>query len=69
MKMIPRLALILIFLTGTVFAYIESAYMRDHSAMLEGKANGVIFWMWFYRGIAVAFFFIAAFFSGSFFRR
>jgi len=67
--MIPRFALIIIFLTCTVFTYVESAYMRDHVAMLEGKANGVVFWMWFYRALAVVFFFIAAFFSGSLFRR
>jgi hypothetical protein len=43
--------------------------MHDHVRMLEGRANSVTFWMWFYRALAVIFFFSAAFFSGSLFRR
>ncbi len=67
--MVPRLALILIFLCGSIFAYIESVYMRDHAAFLGDKSSSVVFWMWVYRAIAVASFFAASFFSGAFFRR
>ena len=67
--MIPRLALILIFLCGSIFAYIESVYMRDHAAFLGDKGSSVTFWMWAYRIIAAACFFAASFFGGAFFRR
>ncbi len=68
-SLIPRIALALIFVTGMIFAYIESTYMRDHAASLGPTGNDVAFWMWAYRAIAIAFLFAAAFMVGSFFRR
>ncbi len=68
-QLIPRLALILVFLAGAAFTYIESTYMRDHAASLGQKGDSVTFWMWFYRILAMVFFFAASFFAGSIFRR
>ncbi|MBS1904835.1 MAG: hypothetical protein JSS75_14105 [Bacteroidetes bacterium] len=67
--LIPRIALILVFVAGMIFTYIESTYMRDHAASLGPKGSDVSFWMWAYRLFAVAFLFAAAFVLGSFFRR
>ncbi|HYM21334.1 MAG TPA: hypothetical protein VEW28_10090 [Candidatus Kapabacteria bacterium] len=68
-QIVPRVALILIFLAGAVFAFIESAYMRDHAAALGPRGGGVSIWMWVYRAVGIASFFAASFVAGSFFRR
>ena len=64
-QIIPRIARILIFLSAAAFAFIESVYMRDHSAALAGRDASVTFWMWAYRALAVAFFIVASFIIGS----
>ncbi len=68
-RMIARIALILLFLSGSAFGFIESLYMRDHAAALGERGSGVIFWMWIYRSVAISFLIAAAFVTGSFFRR
>lgn len=68
-SIIPRIALILIFVTGMIFTYVESVYMRDHAAELGPNGADVTTWMWGYRALAVAFLFASAFIIGSFFRR
>lgn len=65
---IPRIALILIFVTGVFFCYTESTYMRDHAASLGPNGTDVATWMWAYRVLALAFLFATAFMIGSFFR-
>jgi hypothetical protein len=68
-EIVPRAALILIFLTGAAFAYVESVYMRDHAAALGSQGGTAVFWMWVYRAVGLACFFAGAFVAGSFFRK
>jgi len=68
-EVLPRIAIILIFVTGAVFAYIESIYLRDHAASLGDKAGSVMTWFWLYRIIAMALIFAASFIAGGFWRR
>jgi hypothetical protein len=66
---LPRIAIIIIFVSGAGFAYIESVYLRDHAASLGEKAGSVTTWMWVYRIIAMALVFAASFIAGGFWRR
>ena len=68
-ELLPRIAIILVFLTGAVFAFIESAYLRDHAASLGEKGMGIATWMWVYRILAFAMIMGASFIVGGFFRR
>ena len=68
-QLIPRIALILIFLAGAGFAYTESIYMHDHAVRLGQQGGPPLTWMWIYRVIGFACFFAAAFIAGSFFRK
>jgi len=68
-ELVPRIAIIVIFVSGAAFAYIESVYLRDHAASLGDKAGSVTTWMWVYRVIAMALVFAAAFIAGGFWRR
>jgi hypothetical protein len=68
-QIVPRVALILIFLAGAAFAYAESIYMRDHAESLGAGGGAASTWMWIYRVVGFACFFAAAFVAGSFFRK
>jgi hypothetical protein len=68
-ELLPRLAIIVLFISGAAFAYIESVYLRDHAASLGEKGTSVITWMWFYRALAMALILAAAFITGGFWRK
>ena len=68
-ELLPRIAIIVIFVGAAVFAYIESVYLRDQAASLGDKAGSVTTWMWVYRIIAMALIFAATFIAGGFWRR
>ena len=68
-ELLPRLAIILIFVTGAIFAYIESVYLRDHAASLGEKGTSVTTWMWIYRVVAIALLLASSFIMGGFWRR
>jgi hypothetical protein len=68
-EFLPRIIIIIIFVIGGVFAYIESIYMRDHAATLGEKGTNVITWMWIYRVAAMALMLASSFIAGGFWRR
>ena len=68
-EFLPRIVAIIIFLSGAVFAYIESVYMRDQAASLGDKGSSVLTWMWIYRVIALALIFASSYVAGGFWRR
>lgn len=68
-EFLPRLVAIIIFVTGAVFAYIESVYMRDHAVSLGDKGGSVLTWMWVYRVVAMALVFASSYVIGGFWRR
>jgi hypothetical protein len=68
-ELLPRLALIIIFVAGAIFAYIESVYLRDHGESLGEKGGSILTWMLIYRIVAMAMIFAASFITGGFWRR
>ena len=68
-QVLPRLIVILIFMVGALFAYIESVYMRDHAETLGAKGTTVFTWMWIYRVISMALLLASSFIAGGFWRR
>jgi hypothetical protein len=68
-EFLPRIAIVLIFASGAIFAYIESAYLRDHAQSLGEKGAGIATWMWIYRIAGMALLFAASFIAGGFWRR
>lgn len=68
-EILPRIIVIVLFVVGAVFAYIESMYMRDHAASLGDKGSSVLTWMWVYRVLAMALLFASSYVAGSFWRR
>ena len=68
-ELLPRIAIIIILLSGAIFAYIEAAYLRDHAVSLGEKGGSVATWMWVYRIIGLAMLFAASYIVGGFWRR
>jgi hypothetical protein len=68
-EFLPRIAIIIIFISGAIFAYIESVYLRDHATALGEKGSTVATWMWIYRIVALAMLFTASYIIGGFWRR
>jgi len=68
-ELLPRIAIIVIFVAGAAFAYIESIYLRDHAATLGDKGTSVNTWMWVYRVIAMALLLASSYIAGGFLRR
>ncbi|MEP7234031.1 MAG: hypothetical protein ABI778_01925 [Ignavibacteriota bacterium] len=68
-ELLPHIVIILIFVTGAIFAYIESVYMHDHAMTLGEKGGSVVTWMWVYRIVAMALILSSAFIAGGFWRR
>ena len=68
-ELLPRIIIIIIFVTGALFAYIESVYMRDHAASLGEKSGSVTTWMWVYRVIAMALLVMSSYIAGGFWRK
>jgi len=68
-EILPRIVIIIIFVTGAIFAFVESIYMRDHAASLGDKGGNVATWMWVYRIIAMALLLASSFVAGGFWRR
>ena len=66
---LPRIAIVLIFVGGAIFAYIESVYLRDHAQSLGEKGTSVSTWMWIYRIAGMALLFAASFIAGGFWRK
>jgi hypothetical protein len=68
-EFLPRIIVIVIFVIGAVFSYIESIYMHDHAASLGDKGSSILTWMWVYRVIAMALLFATSYIAGGFWRR
>jgi len=68
-EFLPRIIVIVLFVVGAVFAYIESVYMRDHAASLGDKGSSILTWMWVYRIVAMALLFASSYIAGGFWRR
>jgi hypothetical protein len=68
-ELLPRIVIIIIFVTGAIFAYIESIYMRDHAMSLGEKGGSVATWMWVYRIVAIILLLASSFVAGGFWRR
>ena len=68
-EILPRIIVIIIFVVGALFAYVESVYMRDHATSLGDKGSSVLTWMWVYRVIAMALVFATSYIVGGFWRR
>ncbi|MFI5262927.1 MAG: hypothetical protein ACHQM6_00270 [Candidatus Kapaibacterium sp.] len=68
-EFLPRIVIIIIFVTGAIFAYIESVYMRDHAASVGEKGGSVATWMWVYRIVAMALLLASSYIAGGFWRR
>ncbi len=68
-EFLPRIIVIVLFVIGAVFAYIESVYMRDHASLLGDKGSSILTWMWVYRVIAMALVFASSYVIGGFWRK
>jgi len=68
-ELLPRIVIIILFVVGAVFAYIESIYLRDHAASLGEKGGSITMWMWVYRIIALALLLASSYIAGGFWRR
>jgi hypothetical protein len=68
-ELLPRIVTIIIFVTGAVFAYIESIYLRDHARLLGEKGGSVATWMWVYRIVAMALLLASSYVAGGFWRK
>ena len=50
--LLPRAAILVIFVSAAFFAFFESVYLRDQAAEFgDGK---ITLWMWTFRGITAA---------------
>lgn len=68
-ELFPRIAIVIVLLSGAAFAYLESIYLRDHAASLGAKGAGILTWVWCYRIIGLIATLAASYIIGGFWRR